>query len=235
MKIKIHALTYLLILISFLAGYFDYTFLCLITIIIHEMGHYILAVILNIKVKEIEIFLIGGVTKLESDLNTKIYKEIIVLLAGPLFQILFLLIIYVLHRSGLVSYIVFNKVLKINITLLKINLLPIVPLDGGRLINNILDVIFSYKTSFYITIIISLITSPLLFIIVNKLVALVLFIFIIINIIDEIKGINKKLNKLIMERKIKNYNYKKTTYINNINKVKRNKNYVIYKIQNPYI
>ena len=178
MKIKIHALTYLLILISFLAGYFDYTFLCLITIIIHEMGHYILATILNIKVKEIEIFLIGGVTKLESDLNTKIYKEIIVLLAGPLFQILFLLIIFVLHRNGLVSSIVFNKVYKINIILLKINLLPIAPLDGGRLINNILDIIFPYKTSFYITIIISLITSPLLFIIVNKLVALVLFIFI---------------------------------------------------------
>ena len=179
------------------------------------------------KVKEIEIYFFGGVTKIEEDLNSSILKEVIMLLSGPLLEVLFVIIVFYLNKQGLVTNITYSKLLRINTLLLKINLLPIIPLDGGRLINNILDLILPYKKSNIISIIISFISLPMIFILTNKLISLYLLIFIIIKLIDEIKNVDNKLNKLIIERKINNYNFKKTIKINRIEEIKRNKNYIL--------
>ena len=50
MKIEIHNTTYIFLLISFLAGYFEYMYILLLIIFIHETGHYILA-----KINKVEI------------------------------------------------------------------------------------------------------------------------------------------------------------------------------------
>ncbi len=232
MKIKINIITYIALLLSFLSGYFDYTFVLIISIIIHELGHCIVGSLLKMKVKEIEIYLFGGITKLESSLNTKIYKEILMIISGPLVQILFILLMYKLNTLGIIRNITYEKIYMINILLLKFNLLPIIPLDGGRLLNNLLDYILPYKQSIKVTLLISLVLTPLIFFIIGKILAIYLFIFILINIYEEFKGIDSKLNKLLLERKLIDFNFRKTDYIDNINKVKRNHNYVIYKIQN---
>ena len=72
MNIKFHPLTYAFLLISFLSGYFEYIYLLLIVILVHEMGHCIFSMIINIKVKEIVIYPFGGITILNAPLNTKI-------------------------------------------------------------------------------------------------------------------------------------------------------------------
>ena len=176
---------------------------------------------------EIRIFAFGGVTTLNEDLNSSIYKEVLMLIAGPLTQIMFYLLLYLLFNKGYINPNTFSKISLINKTLLSFNLLPILPLDGGKLVNNIFDLILPYQTSHTISIVISFLSLPLLFILDNKLFVIFLSLFLTLKLIEEIKNHKDRLTKLILERSIKHYTFNKTIYINNINKVKRNKNYVI--------
>lgn len=146
---------------------------------------------------------------------------------GPLVQILFLLFMSYLYKINLINSLTYNKIYTINKILLTFNLLPIIPLDGGKILNNILDLILPYKMSHKVTLIIGFISLPLLFLIDNKLLVLVLFIYLIVNLIEEVNIHKVKLELLLLERKYKKYNFKKCIYINNINKVYRNKNYCL--------
>lgn len=184
---------------------------------------------LKLKVKEINIYMFGGVTILNEDLNLPIYKEILFLVMGPLSQILFVLLIKLLYTIGYVNALTFDKIIIINKFLLTFNLLPILPLDGGKLVNNILDYFIPYKLSHKITIIISLLFIPFIFIINNKLLGIVLIIFLLYKIYLEINNNKHKLNKLLLERKLKLYKFKKLKRINTFEEVKRNENFYIIK------
>lgn len=184
---------------------------------------------LKLKVKEINIYMFGGVTILNEDLNLPIYKEVLFLVMGPLSQILFVLLIKLLYTIGYVNALTFDKIIIINKFLLTFNLLPILPLDGGKLVNNILDYFMPYKLSHKITIIISLLFIPFIFIINNKLLGIVLIIFLLYKIYLEINNNKHKLNKLLLERKLKLYKFKKLKRINTFEEVKRNENFYIIK------
>lgn len=184
---------------------------------------------LKLKVKEINIYMFGGVTILNEDLNLPIYKEVLFLVMGPLSQILFVFLIKLLYTIGYVNALTFDKIIIINKFLLTFNLLPILPLDGGKLVNNILDYFIPYKLSHKITIIISLLFIPFIFIINNKLLGIVLIIFLLYKIYLEINNNKHKLNKLLLERKLKLYKFKKLKRINTFEEVKRNENFYIIK------
>lgn len=193
------------------------------------MGHFIIGKLLHLKVKEIKLFMFGGVTTLDEDLNLNIYKEILLLIMGPITQILFVALLFILYRLEFISTLAYTKFYSINMLLLKFNLLPILPLDGGKLINNLLDLIVSYDLSHTISIIISFISLPLLFTFDNKLLIIILFTFLLLNLLNEISIHKYRLELLLLERKYKKFNFKKTIKINNTKNIMRNKNYVIIK------
>ena len=157
MNIKIHNTTYIFLLLSFLSGYFEYMFLLLIIIFVHESGHYFFSKIVNFKYQEIIIYPFGGITLYNEDLNTSTSKELFVLLGGITFQILFFLLIVLLHNNLYVTSHVYELIRRINILLVSFNFLPVLPLDGGRLLNIILDRVFPYRLSNIITIVISIV------------------------------------------------------------------------------
>lgn len=193
------------------------------------MGHFIAGKLLHLKVKEIKIFMFGGVTTLNEDLNLNIYKEILLLIMGPITQIIFVFVIFLLHKNSFIDTLSYTKIFNINMLLLKFNLLPILPLDGGKLINNILDIFLSYNLSHIISIIISFISLPLIFTFDNRLLIIVLFIFLLLNLFNEISNHKYRLELLLLERNYNKYNFKRTIKINNIKNVMRNKDYVIIK------
>lgn len=232
-QIKIHDITYITILISFLTGYFEIITLLLITIIIHELGHFTMAYILQKEIEEITIYPFGGITKYKSLLNSSIKEELLILISGPLIQILFLLLITILYKNNLVienTYILFKK---INIILLIFNLLPILPLDGGRGLNIILNVFFSFKSSLLISIyfsfIIILILSSIMYLYSFKILYIFILFLIIKDTIIELNNYKLTFNKFILERINNNFNYKEGKTITNINKLKRNKKHKIIK------
>ena len=157
MNIKIHDSTYIFILIAFLSGYFEYIYILLLMITVHEIGHLLFGYILGIKSSQIIIYPFGGITKFNNDLNISITKELFLLLGGISFQILFYFLILFMHNNSLITTHVFELINRIHILLISVNFLPILPLDGGKLINLILDYIFPYKISHIISIYISII------------------------------------------------------------------------------
>ena len=202
-------------------------YILLLVIFIHETGHYIFALINNIKISNIMIYPFGGITVLDCDLNISIKKEFICLIGGIIFQILFFLCIKKLYSYNLITYHVYNLNLKINTFLISFNFLPIIPLDGGKLLNILLDKILPYKYSYIASIIISIIFIIIFLIKDTTILSFIISVFLVKNIIIEIKNINIKYNKFILERYLNKYHFKKIKIIKNIKHLKRDYYHII--------
>lgn len=224
-KIRVDISTYVIVLLSFLAGYFEYTFLTIIIIIVHEIGHFLTGCFLKLKVKEISLFMFGGVTIFDEDLNLNIFKELLVVVMGPVVQMLFYMIVYYLYTKGFVSVNTMKKVSTINLILLEFNLLPILPLDGGKILNNILDLILSYDLAHKVSLAVSFLALPLVFLFDNKLIIILVFVSLLMRLFEEINWHKFRINKLLLERKLKGIKFKKLREFESLTKVKRNVTY----------
>ena len=224
-KIRVDISTYVIVLLSFLAGYFEYTFLTIIIIIVHEMGHFLTGYFLKLKVKEISLFMFGGVTIFDEDLNLNIFKELLVVVMGPVVQMLFYMIVYYLYTKGFVSVNTMKKVSTINLILLEFNLLPILPLDGAKILNNILDLILSYDLAHKVSLAVSFLALPLVFLFDNKLIIILVVISLLVRLFEEINWHKFRINKLLLERKLKGIKFKKIREFESLTKVKRNVTY----------
>lgn len=212
-------------LLSFLAGYFEYTFLTIIIIIVHEMGHFLTGYFLKLKVKEISLFMFGGVTIFDEDLNLNIFKELLVVVMGPVVQMLFYMLVYYFYTKGFVSVSTMKKVSTINLILLEFNLLPILPLDGAKILNNILDLILSYDLAHKVSLAVSFLALPLVFLFDNKLIIILVVISLLLRLFEEINWHKFRINKLLLERKLKGIKFKKVREFESLTKVKRNVTY----------
>lgn len=212
-------------LLSFLAGYFEYTFLTIIIIIVHEMGHFLTGYFLKLKVKEISLFMFGGVTIFDEDLNLNIFKELLVVVMGPVVQMLFYMLVYYFYTKGFVSVSTMKKVSTINLILLEFNLLPILPLDGAKILNNILDLILSYDLAHKVSLAVSFLALPLVFLFDNKLIIILVVISLLVRLFEEINWHKFRINKLLLERKLKGIKFKKVREFESLTKVKRNVTY----------
>ena len=105
-------------------------------------------------------------------------------------------------------------------TLLIFNLLPLYPLDGGKILNIICSYFFNYQVSFNITYIISIVILLGLFIYNICFFNLNLFfmiIFILLKIIKIYKNKSFYYNRFLLERYLHNYSFSKIKNISNIN------------------
>ena len=221
MKVNIHPLTYIFLLIAFLSGYFEYMYILLLIIFIHESGHYFFSKLVNIKNPIITIYPFGGITKLNEELNTPLYKEFISLIGGIIFQIIFYLIIFLLYKNNFVSMHVFEIVKRINYLLLTFNFMPILPLDGGKLLNILFHKLFNYLIAEKLSIIVSILFSIIFLLFNRTFLALFLFVFLIKCIYFEILNLRVKYNVFLFERYSNKHKFKKKRYINSIKQFKR--------------
>lgn len=215
---KIHYLFYLVAFICMITGLFKSFVFVSLLVIIHELGHLLMAVYYKWNIDKVIIFPFGGVTIFKEHLNKPIFEEFMILIMGPLFQIVFYFLIVTLFG--------YNELLaKYHYSLLLFNLLPIFPLDGSKLIHLFFDKVFAFKKSHLLNIIVSIITLIIcVFFVFLKfnLIFLLLFFLLIIKVINEFKWHNEIFNKFLMERYLYNFKFKKT-YIINDNKIKKMK------------
>ena len=188
-----------------------------------------MAYILGIKINEIYIYPLGGISKFNMDLNISINKELLILINGPLFQhlaYLLLLMIIPNYKDLINTY---------HYSILMFNLLPIYPLDGGKLIKLLLNKIMNYKSSLKLIINISYLVTIILLLTSNKNISIFIMISLLLILITKEKNkMDYIYNKFLIERYLNNYNFKSLKIINNINNLYRDKSHLIYK-NNKYI
>lgn len=124
----------LLLLAYGMLGVLSHAFIIFGLVLIHELAHGFVAGRLGLKVKEIELYPFGGVARIEGLLELEPAQEIKVALAGPLSNFLLLVLGYYCHwrfHWHDPYYALFQKA---NLTMGLFNLLPALPLDGGRVL-----------------------------------------------------------------------------------------------------
>ncbi|MBQ6840972.1 MAG: hypothetical protein IJO63_02500 [Bacilli bacterium] len=229
-KIKFNNLTLYFLIIALLSGYIKNALIVLFIIMFHEFGHVLISLILGYKIKDIEIFPFGGVTKIDKLLNTKIYKDLLIASFGILFQI-------IIHFLCIWGYVNDPLVYSYNLSIMLFNLLPIIPLDGSKILFELLNYKLSYKKSLLWYSIISFLFIVIYFIFnyhyeLNNYMIIILF---ICKTIECLKNRPVIHHKFILERFLYDVEYDKIENRNEvISKYQKNKKYY-YNLNNRIV
>lgn len=116
--------------------------LIITSILIHELGHAAVARMLGVNVMEVELLPFGGQAKIEDFTGLDPEKEIYVAAAGPVISLSLAAFLWmaVPECSSMMTLFI-----RLNLFLGIFNLLPALPLDGGRILRSILSKILGYR------------------------------------------------------------------------------------------
>lgn len=178
MQIKIDLKIFILGLILLLVNDIKIYIILMIFAMAHEIAHLITGIILGLKPKSISILPYGFKILFDvkvKDLNTKIgkgtilsIKKIIIALAGPMVNIIFIIIFWIFKYK--IFGITYDYIVYANMLIAIFNLLPIYPLDGGRVIKEIIHIKYGTSKSYSMIIKINEIAISILSIITSILV-----------------------------------------------------------------
>lgn len=107
-----------------------------LSILLHELGHSVIAIKYKLKVKSITLFVFGGVAEISKE-PPKSIEEFWIAIAGPVASFLLAVIFYLLEIVfAWNEYLMasFHYLALINFILAIFNLIPGFPLDGGRIL-----------------------------------------------------------------------------------------------------
>lgn len=116
------------------------------SVLVHELSHTIMAAVLGVKVAEIELLPFGGQAKIEDFTGLVPDKEIYTALAGPIISLSLAAVFYFLPALQSPKS---DLIIQINLFLGIFNLLPALPLDGGRILRAFLSRLVGYKKATY--------------------------------------------------------------------------------------
>ncbi len=201
----------------------------MILLFIHELGHFLSAYLLGVEILKIYFYPYGGISSFKMDLNDSPIKEFIILVMGPIFQCIAYFILIKINFFS--NYIEIIKIYHLSI--LFFNLLPIYPLDGGKLLNILFNLNLSFRKSFLFSIYFSYIIVFIIFIIVFpsffKINTILMIILLLYKINDEYKKKNYYFEKFLLERYLNNYHFKKKKEVNSIDEFRKRYNHYIKK------
>ena len=122
-----------------------WTGIVFVGVLAHEMGHALAALAFGHRPR-VELYLFGGVTWWESEQGRRPGQTVLVTLAGPLTGILLGLAAWWLWRGvapelppGSSGHFAFSRFVWVNLGWGLLNLLPILPLDGGVVLGTLLE------------------------------------------------------------------------------------------------
>ncbi|WP_398325267.1 site-2 protease family protein [Vulcanococcus sp.] len=111
--------------------------LLFVSVLLHELGHSLVALQQGVQVRSITLFLLGGVASVERECPTAL-GSLMVAAAGPLVSLILAALLLgaghsAAHASPLLGAMV-NELGGLNLVLALFNLLPGLPLDGGLIL-----------------------------------------------------------------------------------------------------
>ena len=120
--------------------------------ILHELSHLFMGMVLKMKVRAFTIMPFGLYIEFKSPIKDNNYikqeiSNILIALAGPVFNLMMIYITHYLKINPELKKIIVNS----NLSLFLFNLLPIFPLDGGRIVKSALRIFLNKKLAIIYT------------------------------------------------------------------------------------
>lgn len=184
MRMTIHPLFLPFLFGMVLYGNVSYYALILSSLILHELGHILAAWTVKVKVQSCVIMPYGGEIELQGGYSISPKKQLIIALGGPIATLCCIVV------TPFLDPLLAEQLLKIQLILLGVNLVPIWPLDGGRILMSLI-LMFYPRARFYelylsISLILIMLTVVITFILLPKsLFLLILSAFLLIKLINE--------------------------------------------------
>lgn len=230
LKIEFHR-TYLIMALGFvLSGYYLNLIVFTSLIFVHEMGHYLMARINKFNVEGVVIYPYGGMVKLNDMVNRNICEELLIATFGVIFQYLFYLLIVLLCKMDIVREYVCNLYMVYNNQMIFFNLLPIWPLDGGKIVNLLMMKFFPYYRANNVTILWSVMIILLIVIlgIYENSYSNIMVMGLLFSYLYKFFSKRKYLyQRFLLERYLYRIEYPRIKVINNIRGMFKNKSHVI--------
>lgn len=164
-KRKIH-ISWLWILFLLCAIYTNtFKTLCFIFLMlsVHESMHIIIGKIFSYPIEKVIVYPFGICAQMEYLGYGDVGKELLIILAGPSVHLIFPFFFQWLASISYISMGYCEYLQMLNMSILIFNILPIYPLDGGRIIQSLTHMILPYRKAQIFTLLISTINLFLLF------------------------------------------------------------------------
>lgn len=225
-KVQIHCFFYIFMVIVVMTGYFKDFLYFMILILIHEIGHLLMAIHYKWRIEKIVILPFGGLTIFHESLNRPLKEELFITLAGPGMQIIGYYILKHWIYDPTFSYY--------HIFLLFFNLMPILPLDGSKLFYILENYFFSFYHSQLITLFCSFFFLFLFFFVcISFPFNFMLYFCFFFLCLEWIKAYRKKnfvFHKFLLERYQTYYPFSKyrTIYFGNTKEMHRDYRHIFY-------
>ncbi|MCZ8519083.1 MULTISPECIES: M50 family metallopeptidase [Paenibacillus] len=161
-RLRFHPLFSIMLLLSAVTGYLLEMATLFGIVFIHELGHIAAARGFGWRVREVQLLPFGGVAVVEETGGAPAREELAVALAGPLQNLWMMALAYGLISLSLLPPEWGHYFIRANLLIALFNLLPVLPLDGGKVMQVLLGLWLPYQRTLQAAASVSLILSGLL-------------------------------------------------------------------------
>ncbi len=148
-RFKINLFMIPAVVFLFAIGMGDVVLFYIPSVILHEWAHVIFAAALGMTVSEMELFPFGCAAKLQCFAVSRA-KEVVVAAAGPAANMLAACAVFFIDKYGM-DIAVADRLIASNLALAAVNMLPALPLDGGRIVRAVFASFMGYKRATRLT------------------------------------------------------------------------------------
>ncbi len=140
--ISVNILFFPILAASILGRYFSLFSIAFTIAILHELSHIFAAVRLGVGISDIELLPFGVCAHLKSNIIKNPWHEIAIAISGPLMNLFLAALFVVLSRLLPLHKELWDYAIYCSIAMAIVNLLPCLPLDGGRIVRAALTLVF---------------------------------------------------------------------------------------------
>lgn len=159
---RLHPLFLFLMLASVATGFFAELLTLFVIVLVHELGHVVAAKSFGWTVIRIELLPFGGVAETDESGRSTALQEAIVALAGPLQNGWMALFALLMGRLGLWEPGWCDYFMTANLMIGLFNLLPVLPLDGGKVMQALVSRWLPYYRALVVCSLVSLLLAAVL-------------------------------------------------------------------------